>query len=373
MSSSSSPPSSSSSSSLSSSPLLPPSSSIELGGGRDAALAALALALAVAGSLLGASAADWRAYRARGALGLGAAFALAGAFLTGAPLLFARWWPALRPADADDGGPDARWLFVLGGVLSNTLTSVLGNLLFLPIYWFAPAWAERRRTGTASFPWRAPLAEARRAFWEELLPRSLLRVTLNHALVPPLLVVIWGLLPLARRQAIFAAELPSAAALVWQLAACAAVEDVLFYASHRLMHSVPFLYKHVHSVHHEWRVTTTLAAEHAHVLEFVVGNLGPATAGALLLQVHALTLWMFIVVRVCVSFEEHAGYAFECSPCRLLPCGATVDGHDYHHANSGSGIFASEFTLLDTFLGTEGGFGAWRSARRGGAAKKGEE
>jgi len=357
--------------------------SIELGSPTDVALAALALSLAAAGSLLGASAEDWRAYRARGAIGLGAAFALAAAFLAGAPALFARAWrhpsfgaaAPLRPADADAGGPDARALFVLGGLLCNTLTSVLGNLLFLPLYWYAPAWAERRRTGAASFPWRSPLAEARRAFWRELLPRSLLRVALNHALVAPLLFVMWAILPLARRQSIFAAELPSAAKLAWQLAFCAAVEDVLFYLCHRTMHSVPFLYRHVHSVHHEWRVTTTLAAEHAHVLEFVVGNLGPAVAGALLLQAHALTLWMFIVVRVCVSFEEHAGFAFEFSPCRLLPCGATVDGHDYHHANSGGGIFASQFALLDAVLGTEGGFQAWRGARRRGAGgdKKGEK
>ena len=123
-------------------------------------------------------------------------------------------------------------------------------------------------------------------------------------------------------------------------------------------------------MHHEWRVSTTLAAEHAHVLEFVVGTLGPATAGALLLRSHALTLWMFVCMRVCVSFEEHAGYALPWSPCRLVPFGATVEGHDWHHANSGAGVYASEFAVLDNVLGTEGGFEAAREAR---AAKGGKQ
>ena len=333
-------------------------------------LGALASVGLVAAASAAASASDWRAFRARGALNLAVAYALAAAFLLGAPALFARAWPALRPLDAGVGGARSCALFVAAGFACNSLTSLLGNVLFLPLYWTAPAWADKYRTGVASWPWRSPSEETRRRFWNELLPSSLVRVAVNHALVLPLLVATWTVLPLAHRRQVFAAELPDAATLCWQLVACTAVEDALFYLGHRALHT-PWLYKHVHSVHHEWHVTTTLTAEHAHVLEFVLSNMGPAVAGPLLFRVHALTLWMFIVMRVCVSFEEHAGYAFPWSPCRLLPCGATVAGHDYHHANNGDGIFASEFHVLDAVLGTNGSFEAVRDARAARVAKVG--
>ena len=336
----------------------------------DANLAACGLALSAAASA-SASASDWRAFRARGAAHLALAYALAAVFLLVVPALFARAWPALRPRDAAAGGGRAFALFVGAGFACNSLTSVLGNLLFLPLYWSAPAWAERFRTGVASWPWRSPVDETRRRFWNELLPRSLIRVAANHALVLPMLVATWLVLPRARRQRIFAAELPDTPTLLWQLAACTAVEDILFYVGHRALHT-PWLYKHVHSVHHEWHVTTTLTAEHAHVLEFVISNMGPAVAGPLLFQVHAMTLWMFVVMRVCVSFEEHAGYAFPWSPCRLLPCGATVAGHDYHHANNGDGIFASEFHVLDALLKTNGSFESVRDARAARAKGPGD-
>ena len=249
-----------------------------------------------------------------------------------------------------------------GGVACNTLPSLVGNALFLPLYWFTPRWADRFRAGAAAWPWQSPHAEARRRFWSELLPQSLFRVALNHALVAPALVATWALMPAAMRARVFAAAPPPAATLLWQLAACFAVEDVLFYLGHRALHT-PFLYRHVHFVHHEWHVTTTLTAEHAHVVEFLISNMGPAIAGPLLFQVHAVVLWIFVCARVCVSFEEHCGFAFPWSPMRLLPFGATVEGHTYHHANAGGGIFASEFAVLDAWLGTEGSFQVVRARR----------
>jgi len=94
------------------------------------ALASVGLAFAASAA---ASASDWRAFRARGALNLTIAYALAAAFLLGVPALFARAWPALRPLDAGIGGARSCALFVAAGFACNSLTSVLGNMLFLPL------------------------------------------------------------------------------------------------------------------------------------------------------------------------------------------------------------------------------------------------
>ena len=296
--------------------------------------------------------ASLRAYAARGVLPLLAAFALAGGFVLGSIGLFARVWPVLTPRSTAADDSDALRLWIAGGFLANHATSVVLNLLYLPLYVGQFASVERLRVNAQPFPWRSPHKELRDQFWS-LLPRSIARVALNHLITLPVLFVLWRVvLPDAHREAIFARELPPLPTILAQLLFCTLVEDVLFYASHRALHT-PLLYKEVHAVHHEFRTSITLAAEHAHVLEFLLGNIGPATAGALLLRSHALVLWLFVVIRVCVSVEEHGGYAFPWSPCRLLPVfGASVEGHDWHHANSGAGIFASQFAWLDVWLGT---------------------
>lgn len=43
-------------------------------------------------------------------------------------------------------------------------------------------------------------------------------------------------------------DFPHPLTVFWQLLAFMLVEDVLFYTSHRTLHSFPFLYKHVHKV-----------------------------------------------------------------------------------------------------------------------------
>jgi len=45
-------------------------------------------------------------------------------------------------------------------------------------------------------------------------------------------------------------DLPDKLTLIWQLSFCLLVEDIGFSWSHRLLHSYPFLYKHIHKLHH---------------------------------------------------------------------------------------------------------------------------
>jgi hypothetical protein len=130
--------------------------------------------------------------------------------------------------------------------------------------------------------------------------------------------------------------------------------------THRTLHH-PSIYPYVHKIHHEYHHPIALASEHAHPIEFFLGNLVPVITGPILLGSHCVTIWMWILVRIGVSIDEHGGYSFPWSPVRLLPFGATADGHDFHHSQDKNAMFASQFTVLDCLGGTEGRYQEWRA------------
>jgi sterol desaturase/sphingolipid hydroxylase (fatty acid hydroxylase superfamily) len=73
------------------------------------------------------------------------------------------------------------------------------------------------------------------------------------------------------------AELPGLAEVVLHVLALALWEEVGFYYSHRLLHT-PWLYRAVHSKHHDFHAPTALATIYAHPLE--VGERRHAVAAA---------------------------------------------------------------------------------------------
>ena len=129
--------------------------------------------------------------------------------------------------------------------------------------------------------------------------------------------------------------------------------EVLFYTSHRTLHAVPFLYRHVHKKHHEFVGTVAIAAEHAHPLENFLGNAVP-TVGFLLFVVRApQPVWfVWFAARMQETYESHSGYCFEEAPvarCLGLLNGVRARHHDLHHtANRGN--FGGP--LLDYLCGT---------------------
>lgn len=113
-------------------------------------------------------------------------------------------------------------------------------------------------------------------------------------------------------------------ALVYQLAVVLAVEEVLFYYTHRLLHH-PRLFRAIHSVHHSYTAPVAVAATHCHIVEHVVSNLLPMLAGVLL----ARTNWplymgwsgVAILNTVCV----HSGYGW---------WWLAAANHDRHHSTN---------------------------------------
>ncbi|KAJ1567390.1 C-4 sterol methyl oxidase, partial [Cladochytrium tenue] len=115
----------------------------------------------------------------------------------------------------------------------------------------------------------------------------------------------------------------------------AVCEDTFHYWLHRAAHEVPWIYRNVHKVHHEFTKPFGIAAEYAHPLEvlflglgFFVGPLSwallapalaPASAPARLRQLHVAGVAAWVAVRVILTVDDHSGYDFPWSLHRALP------------------------------------------------------
>ncbi|KAG9138415.1 hypothetical protein Leryth_021068 [Lithospermum erythrorhizon] len=144
------------------------------------------------------------------------------------------------------------------------------------------------------------------------------------------------------------------------------LEDFVFYWGHRFLHT-KWLYKHVHSVHHEYATPFGLTSEYAHPAEILF--LGFATiAGPAITGPHLITLWLWMVLRVIETVEAHCGYHFPWSLSNFLPLYGGADFHDYHHRllYTKSGNYSSTFVYMDWIFGTDKGYRKLKALKSGG-------
>ena len=249
--------------------------------------------------------------------------------------------------------------------LTNFLTQLLCNLALLPLYTMGGRgveWVNQLKSEPSkAWPWLSTdaaehsrfLATLYRSAW--LVPFNMFFVAMVGLGVTAPLVAALGV-----AGPITFATFPSLSTLAWQLAACALIEDACFYTSHRLLHT-PILYKSIHKIHHDYGSVVGSASEHAHPIEFLIGNLLPAIAGSLIFRVHLATTLIFLAMRLAVSVEEHSGFSFQGSPFRMTPFSSLAAGHAWHHSHT-VGVFASQFCFFDHLFGTDIAFNAWMDA-----------
>ncbi len=97
--------------------------------------------------------------------------------------------------------------------------------------------------------------------------------------------------------------------LAKELLLCLALFEISFYYIHRTFHNIPFLYKHVHKVHHQLKKPIGFGALYAHPFEFVFCNLISMSIGPVLLQKPLLTtlqLWLCLGTSFIVA--THSGH-----------------------------------------------------------------
>ena len=145
--------------------------------------------------------------------------------------------------------------------------------------------------------------------------------------------------------------------MVYQVAIFFVLEDTWHYWFHRALHWGP-LYKNIHKLHHQYSAPFGLAAEYASPLEtmlLAMGALGmPILWCAITHDLHILTMYIFIVLRLFQAIDAHSGYEFPWSLHHFLPFWAGADHHDEHHERF-IGNYSSSFRWWDYILNTESG------------------
>ncbi|KAK4698519.1 methylsterol monooxygenase, partial [Phenoliferia sp. Uapishka_3] len=159
-------------------------------------------------------------------------------------------------------------------------------------------------------------------------------VLLTHFTVE--LPQIWLFEPLARSLGMktFEVPFPTLTTMALQITLFFFLEDTWHYWAHRLFHYRLF-YKFVHKIHHKYSAPFGLAAEYAHPFEIV--SLGAGTVLAPLVfcwytqNLHIITMYTWIVLRLLQAVDSHSGYQFPWSLNNFFFLWGGADGHDYHH------------------------------------------
>lgn len=109
----------------------------------------------------------------------------------------------------------------------------------------------------------------------------------------------------------------------------------------------------MHKVHHKHTHTLWYAAAAAHPIEYILGNVLPATSGVLLLgrSIHVTTAVGWLFSKSVESLDGHSGYQFSWSPFKVMPFTPGTSYHNFHHSYN-IGNFCGQFRIWDTVFGT---------------------
>jgi len=165
---------------------------------------------------------------------------------------------------------------------------------------------------------------------------------------------------------------PSLLTMAYQIAIFFILEDTWHYWYHRALHWGP-LYKNIHKIHHQYSAPFGLAAEYASPIEVMILGLGtvgtPILWCAITGDLHILTMYVWIILRLFQAIDAHSGYEFPWSLHHFLPFWAGADHHDTHHERF-IGNYSSSFRWWDHLLDTESGPEATKRRRERNLAKQ---
>ncbi|MGB0930485.1 MAG: sterol desaturase family protein [Chitinophagales bacterium] len=135
---------------------------------------------------------------------------------------------------------------------------------------------------------------------------------------------------------------------VWMLI----LHDTWFYWAHRAMH-LPFLYRHVHLVHHKSTNPSPWTAYAFHPLEAVV-EVGILPLIAFTLPVHAPAIGMFFLFQIMYNVYGHLGFELYPKNFNKHWLGKWVNtsvAHNLHHEKF-HGNYGLYFLFWDRAMGT---------------------
>jgi len=138
-----------------------------------------------------------------------------------------------------------------------------------------------------------------------------------------------------------------------QLALGMFILDTYQYFVHRALHDIPFLYKHLHSVHHRLYVPYAYGSQYNHPFEGAIVDGLSATLAATFAGLSERQSVVLFAIATYKGIEDHCGYQFPWHPLRFLSSNDT-EFHEIHHQVAGlkSNFSQPLFTFWDRALGT---------------------
>lgn len=156
-----------------------------------------------------------------------------------------------------------------------------------------------------------------------LVRKCIRYVAILHVIAP---ILPYALYPRAihYHPTMFTAPVPGILSLLVQFFVAFLFTDFLFYWTHRLLHTVPFLYRTIHKQHHQFYVSIGLAAEYAHP-ELICGNIMPVFFAGVVFQYHIFALASWVLIAMAGTTFHHSGFK--------PPVAPSDDFHDFHHSH----------------------------------------
>eukprot|EP00697_Spironema_sp_BW2_P009205 gnl/Spiro4/24032_TR11907_c0_g1_i1.p1 gnl/Spiro4/24032_TR11907_c0_g1~~gnl/Spiro4/24032_TR11907_c0_g1_i1.p1 ORF type:complete len:185 (-),score=48.01 gnl/Spiro4/24032_TR11907_c0_g1_i1:51-605(-) len=138
------------------------------------------------------------------------------------------------------------------------------------------------------------------------------------------------------------------------------IGDFLMYAEHRVMHIVPFLRNHIHSVHHKYTTVFSWAGGWVHPAEDAV-VVACVIVTPWLIRAHPLSFWVYVVLWVVCLIDEHSGHDVWWSPARWMPFHIGGGGlpHDIHHTPFTTRNYGFMLCLWDQIFHTYESTDSW--------------
>jgi sterol desaturase/sphingolipid hydroxylase (fatty acid hydroxylase superfamily) len=133
---------------------------------------------------------------------------------------------------------------------------------------------------------------------------------------------------------------------------CFVVFDASYGLWHALHHVSPPLYRHVHSMHHEYRAPFSFVTQYETLVE-----MAPVSMWSMMVPMglgcHPLTTWIWLLAVIQASVDAHSGFNLGLGPLlrRMLPAWGGPEYHDNHHRLPRSN-FQPFFNWFDLAFGT---------------------
>jgi len=137
------------------------------------------------------------------------------------------------------------------------------------------------------------------------------------------------------------------------------LNDFFLYWGHRMLHEVPWFWKHAHYYHHKLAAPTPAGTVYIDDLDSAIQGGLPIILSMIIVKPHPLLLTLFVFLRVAENVVNHSGIDglwLHILTLKVLPLRAGVKHHDSHHRFSNrSGIvfnYSEGFWFWDWAFGT---------------------